>query len=80
MKTLLDLSLDMQVPIVNGLCFSRGSAGDLAALGAKLAASATDMAAMCEGDKESYTGEVLVFGFCRIPRAVWCVSLCVCLV
>lgn len=57
MKTLLDLSLDMQVPIVNGLCFSRGSAGDLAALSAKLAASATDMAAMREGGKESYTGE-----------------------
>lgn len=58
-KTLLELSLAMQVPIINGLVFSRGSAGDLNALSCKLATSAMDMAAMSEGGKESYTGRCL---------------------
>lgn len=56
-KSLLDLSLDTRVPVVNGLCFSPVAEGDVTARGGKLARSAVSMAAMREGKKKSYTGE-----------------------
>lgn len=60
MKTLLELSLRLKVPVVNGLRFSPVSPGDLAMLSAKLAHGAIHMASMCDGKKTSYTGEVIV--------------------
>ena len=56
MKTLLELSLRLKVPVVNGLRFSSVSPGDLAPLSVKLAHGAVHMASMCDGKKTSYTG------------------------
>lgn len=56
MKTLLEMSLASKIPVVNGLCFSSVSEGDLTALSGKLARGAINMAAMREGAKDSYSG------------------------
>lgn len=56
-KTLLELSLRLKVPVVNGLCFRGVSAGDASALSGKLARGAVHMANMRDGSKDSYTGE-----------------------
>ena len=55
-KTLLDLSLQLKVPVINGLCFSLVMESDLNALGGRLARGAMNMAAVREGAKESYSG------------------------
>lgn len=57
-KTLLELSLSLKVPVVNGLCFRAVSEGDAAALSGKLAKGAIHMASVRGGKKESYTGAV----------------------
>lgn len=54
-KTLMELSLRLKVPVVNGLRFSSVSSGDLAPLSVKLAHGAVHMASMCDGKKTSYT-------------------------
>lgn len=57
MKTLLELSLSLKVPVVNGLCFRGVSEGDAAALSGKLARGAVHMASVRDGKKESYSGD-----------------------
>lgn len=52
-KTLLELSLSLKVPVVNGLCFRPVSSEEL---GRKLARGAIHMASVGEGKKEAYTG------------------------
>eukprot|EP00903_Cladosiphon_okamuranus_P013063 g12184.t1 len=54
-KTLLELSLSLKVPVVNGLCFRGVSDGDAAVLSGKLARGAIHMASVRDGKKESYT-------------------------
>eukprot|EP00752_Nemacystus_decipiens_P010992 g9769.t1 len=54
-KTLLDLSLSLKVPVVNGLCFRGVSDGDAAALSGKLARGAIHMASVRDGKEKSYT-------------------------
>lgn len=56
MKTLLELSLQLKVPLINGLNFSHVMAGDVNSIGEGLARGAVDMAAVREGSKETYTG------------------------
>lgn len=55
-KTLLELSLRLKVPVVNGLCFRGVSAGDASALSGKLARGAVHMANMRDGSMDSYAG------------------------
>lgn len=57
MKSLLELSLRLKVPVVNGLCFRAVSAGDANTLSGKLARGAVHMANMRDGRMDSYTGE-----------------------
>ncbi|CAM9827500.1 unnamed protein product, partial [Hapterophycus canaliculatus] len=54
-KTLLELSLSLKVPVVNGLCFRAVLEGDAGVRGAKLARGAVHMSSVREGTKESYT-------------------------
>ncbi|CAN0165406.1 unnamed protein product, partial [Ectocarpus sp. 13 AM-2016] len=54
-KTLLELSLSLKVPVVNGLCFRAVSEGDAAALSGKLAKGAIHMASVRDGKQETYT-------------------------
>lgn len=82
-KTLLELSLTMKVPLVNGLCFSHVSEGDSNVLSGKLARAAINMAAMREGRKESYSGMLneyilymLLYLVCRFVLGV-CFFVCV---
>lgn len=58
-KTLLELSLSLKVPVVNGLCFRAVSEGDAGVRGAKLAKGAVHMSSVREGTKDTYTGERL---------------------
>lgn len=58
MKTLLELSLQLKVPLINGLNFSHVMAGDVISIGEGLARGAVDMAAVREGLKDTYTGEI----------------------
>lgn len=54
---MLELSLSLKVPVVNGLCFRGVSDSDAAALSGKLARGAIHMASVRAGKKESYTGD-----------------------
>lgn len=54
---MLELSLSLKVPVVNGLCFRGVSEGDAAALSGKLARGAVHMASVRDGKKESYSGD-----------------------
>ncbi|CBN74096.1 conserved unknown protein [Ectocarpus siliculosus] len=54
-KTLLELSLSLKVPVVNGLCFRAVSEGDAAALSGKLAKGAIHMSSVRDGKQETYT-------------------------
>ncbi|CAM9273897.1 unnamed protein product [Pylaiella littoralis] len=53
-KTLLELSLRLKVPVVNGLCFRAVSSGNTNTLSGKLARGAVHMANMRGGSMDSY--------------------------